>query len=116
MSGPLQWSPGGMVAIGASDAATAGIDVRAFDEGAPDADAVAVSRSAPATTRAVPKAKPIAPRDVLRLARARLREVEAELKRIRRLEAERDELKRLLDAASNKPRAVVRELPKRSAG
>jgi hypothetical protein len=61
------------------------------------------------------KAKPATPANVIQLARARLRDVEREIKRLRRLEKERDKLKRLLDAASNKPRAVVRDI-KRSAG
>lgn len=60
--------------------------------------------------------KAISPADVIKLARARLRDVEREIKRCKALEKERDQLRRLLDAADNKPRAVVRELPKRSAG
>jgi hypothetical protein len=61
------------------------------------------------------RAQAITPKDVVKLARTRLREVEKDLKRLRRLEVERDELRRLLDAAKTKPRGVVREI-KRSAG
>jgi hypothetical protein len=57
----------------------------------------------------------IRPRDVVRLARARLREVERDIRRIKKLETERDELKRLLAAADNRPLAVVRKMPTRSA-
>jgi hypothetical protein len=71
--------------------------------------------SAKTTTIRHPDAAPISPKDVVRLARARLREVEREIKRIHKLETERDELKRLLDAAAGKPLALVRSLPTRSA-
>lgn len=47
-----------------------------------------------------------APINVLRLARARLRHVNAELKRMSKLQSERDELKRIIDAATRKPAAV----------
>ena len=63
----------------------------------------------------VAAAAPISPRDVVRLARARLKDVEREIKRLHKLEAERDELKRLLDAAAGKPLALVRSLPTRAA-
>lgn len=62
------------------------------------------------------KPRAISPADVIKLARARLRDVEKEIRRCKALEKERDQLRRLLDAADAKPRAVVRELPKRSAG
>lgn len=51
------------------------------------------------------------PKDVIRLARQRLKDVEREIKRLHKLETERDELKRLLAAA--RPVAIVR--PIRSA-
>jgi hypothetical protein len=56
------------------------------------------------------------PQDIVKLARARLREVEREIKRLQKLEKERDELRRLIDAAwvahatDNNPRAVVRDI------
>ncbi len=55
------------------------------------------------------------PVNVIRLARARLREVERDIKRLKKLEVERDELKRLLDAAAHKPARTLRSLPTRSA-
>lgn len=62
-----------------------------------------------------PRAKKLAPKNVVALAKARLREVKAELRRMKALEKERAELERLIAAAEDKPRAVVHEL-KRSAG
>lgn len=61
------------------------------------------------------KAAALKPVDVVKLARTRLREVERDIKRLKKLETERDELKRLLDAAAHKPRATIRSLPTRSA-
>ncbi len=58
-------------------------------------------------TRRISVEKPL---NVVKAAKARLRDVEREIKKLRALEKERDELRRLLDAATNKPRAVVREL------
>lgn len=49
------------------------------------------------------------PIDVLKLAKSRLREVERELRTKRKLEAERDELKRIISAATGKP-SVVRSI------
>lgn len=46
------------------------------------------------------KAKPTTPRSVVKAARARVRELDREIKRIEKLRAERDELKRLLAAAT----------------
>lgn len=54
------------------------------------------------------------PINVVREARKRLREIHREIKRLRKLETERDELMRLLDAAQ--PKAQLRALPRRSAG
>lgn len=70
---------------------------------------------APAPVRRPQASKKPAPKNVVALAKARLREVKIELRRLKALEKERDELERLIAAAENKPRAVVREL-KRSAG
>ena len=57
------------------------------------------------------------PKDVVALAKARLKEVKAELRNKAALEKERDQLERLIAAAEDKkPRAaVVREI-KRNAG
>lgn len=48
--------------------------------------------------------------------RSRLRWLDSEIRRLRKLERERESLSRILSAASGKPVAVVRELPKRSHG
>lgn len=82
------------------------------------------AESAPLASRQMPlivRGKPLVPAaalrpiDVIKLARARLRDVEREIKRLQKLEVERDELKRLLDAAA-RPLAVVRQMkPTRSA-
>lgn len=70
----------------------------------------------PAQAPTPPKAaKPIKPQNIVSLAKARLREVKTELRRMRALEKERDELERLIKAAENAPRATVTNL-KRSAG
>jgi len=50
-----------------------------------------------------PERKP-APKNVVSLAKARLREVKAELRRLKALEKEKGELERLIAAAENKPR------------
>lgn len=110
MSGPLQWTQGGFVpAIGVipnPDATKGGY----ADTGPSDAlDEVYVP-----PVRAKQAKKP-APKNVVALAKQRLREAKAELKRLRAVEKEVAELERLIAAAENKPKAVVREL-KRSAG
>lgn len=61
-----------------------------------------------------PTKKP-APKDIVALAKARLREVKAEIRRMKKLEHECAELERLIQAAENKPLALVKQL-KRSAG
>lgn len=67
--------------------------------------------------RPVAKQKPskLASRNVVQLAKARLREIKAELRHMKALEKERAQLERLIAAAEEKPRAVVREI-KRTAG
>lgn len=127
MLGPVQWTREGMVpaltsGTGASTLARA---AARSDEGRDDdldedddLEALTPARQAPDAAR--PKHKPAPqklppPPNVLKLARARLRAVERELKRLRRLEQEHDELRRIIDAATNKPRAVVRQIPGRDA-
>jgi hypothetical protein len=62
-----------------------------------------------------PAPKP-APKNVVALAKARLREVKTELRRLKALEKEKGELERLIAAAENKsPKSNLREI-KRSAG
>ena len=65
----------------------------------------AVSKGTVWTEGAISIDKPF---DVLKLAKARLRTVRKELKRLKALEAEQTKLMRLLDAAEGKPLAVVR--------
>lgn len=56
-------------------------------------------------------ASPSSPRDVIRGARLRVKEIRAELRRLKALQRELAELERLLAAAKNKsPRATVRAL------
>lgn len=118
MSGPMQWIQGrGLVPafqLGASGAIAQSPD----DDDADEDDEVeqpVVSPARPAVPRPVAKPRKSAePINVVKLASARLREVESELRRMKKLETERMELRRLLDAA--KPLAPVRALPKRSAG
>jgi len=107
----FEFTPGGIVAMGAPKAAQAADGVA----GATTQLALPAIAPPEPARRAHVEEKParatLKPVDVIRLARARLREVEREIRRIRALERERDELRRLLDAADNKPRAVVRDLP-----
>ncbi len=55
-------------------------------------------------------AKKDKPLNIVKAAKQRLKDVEREIKRLRALEKERDELRRLLDAAINQPRAAVRDI------
>lgn len=57
--------------------------------------------------RPAPLAKKSAPPNVIQLAKARKKYLDSEIRRLRKLERERDELVRLLDAAKNKPRTPV---------
>lgn len=69
----------------------------------------------PTRPHVMPEPKPTKPRSVLRQARARVTELNREIKRLERLRTERDELKRLLAAAkkpSTESGAVVRSLRK----
>lgn len=72
-----------------------------------------------ATLPAAPKqqarlASPTSPRSVIAGARARVKEIKTELKRLRALQTELGELERLLKAAKQKPTPSVRSL--RSVG
>lgn len=53
------------------------------------------------------KPKPLSTQNVLTLARARVREIKGELKRMRALERELAELQRLIKAAKEKPAAKL---------
>lgn len=123
MSGPMQWTPQGLIPAmtsarvgGIQGARVVGaIQLDEDDDDVEDASSE-LTRPAPRATVRKPVAKLPTPKDVVKLARARLREVKRELRRMRGLEEERAELERLINAAENKPRAVVRELPKRTVG
>lgn len=67
----------------------------------------------PAPTREVRltrKHESVSPRTVLQAARARIREIKAELKRHAKLERELKQLQRLVDAANGKTLAPVRAI------
>lgn len=125
MSG-FEFTPAGMMPLGAyssaqkvGEVATATADVPGPEHSREAHQSYATMTTAtfsnPSHLHPSPKPSPIAPKDVIRLAKARLKEVEREIRRIQKLETERDELKRLLDAAAGKPIAIVRSLPTRSA-
>ncbi len=57
----------------------------------------------------------LGPRGVIKAAKARLRDIKREVKRLKALEKERDELERLLAAAAGKPRLVRNITSARSA-
>lgn len=58
----------------------------------------------------VAPSSPLTSKSLVQRARAELRAIEKEIKRLRALEKQRDELKRLLDAASAKPRPAIRTI------
>lgn len=122
MSGPMQWTPQGMVPAGSprpvSEDPTPAVVLQmahTVDEDEDD-DVAPTPRALPAKKMLARAKVELAPKDVIKLARARLRDVDREIKLLKKLEVERDQLRRLLDAATNRPRALVHELPKRSAG
>lgn len=111
MSGPMQWTAGGLVpAVGIVP--NAGETKGGFV--APVEIAAVLTPTNVAQLRSKPAAKP-APKNVVALAKARLREVKAEIRRLKALEKEKGELERLIAAAENKPRSNLREL-KRPTG
>lgn len=109
MSGPMQWSQAAGKMVPAITSADAAVNWYEQEEVADE------STPAPAP-RKVTKAAPVAPKNILSLAKARLREIKTELRKLKALDKERGELERLIAAAEDKkPRAVVREI-KRTAG
>lgn len=126
-----EYTPLGIVPLGDGQAVANGIDVKREVGTAPrrDADAfearmgAAVERLgatggqslAPGAERAAAPVlvAPLAPRDLVRQARARIKALDAELRRLAAVRRERDELQRLVNAAALKPVAKVR--PIRSA-
>lgn len=101
MSGPVQFSMA---------------DLRKrIEEGPPSTDeSVDTSEEVPSTRSRKSLTKPPSPRNIVQLAKSRLREVKKELRRMKALEKELGQLERLIDAAEGKPRAVVSSI-KRSA-
>lgn len=127
-TGPIQWTqshgfvPAMTSAVGRGPLGSA---VPQLSENDPDEDEGVEPedptnlprRPAPpfAAMKKAPKSGAVSPKNIVATAKKRLRDIESELRRMKRLEKERDELRRLVEAATNKPRAVVREI-KRSAG
>ncbi len=112
MSG-FEFTPQGILPLGAptstqGEGAIAGATAQAPPQHA--MERVAVRPPVLVVAQRIEQPTHLKPIDVIKLARRRLREVERDIRRIKALERERDELKRLLDAADNRPRAVVREL------
>lgn len=109
MSGPMQWTAAGLVpAIGI---------VPNAGQTKPGAvlEVAQVDVTQPVQQRTL-RQQTHSPKNVVALARARLREVKAELRRLKALEKEKGELERLIAAAESKPsRSNVREF-KRTAG
>ena len=113
MSGPLQWTQGGFVP--ANGTLPIKVEVRggfvADDEDAP-VQALAPKRA----PLPAPRAQALSPKNVVAMAKARLRDVKAELRRLKALEKEKGELERLIAAAESKPtKSNLREI-KRSTG
>ena len=108
--GPMQWTAGGFVPAGSTipnTGAVRGGFIRPEDD-----EPVAVT---PPPARA-PQAKPVTPKGVVAMAKARLREVKSELRRMKALEKEKGELERLIAAAEHKPsKPNLREI-KRTTG
>lgn len=70
----------------------------------------------PQFVRVKAKAKALAPKNIIQLAKARLKDVKVELRRMKALEKERQELERLLAAAEHRPdKRILREV-KKTAG
>ena len=78
------------------------------DEPSPQPQATAKPKASP--PKPFPTDEPANLAAVVRWARARLKVVEREIKTRKALEKERDQIKRLLDAAKDKPAAKVRRI------
>ncbi len=106
MSGQgFQFTPGGLATISDDGDDYAIIPANPAMFKGPDQTVsipVAKRASAPLTK---PKAL-----DVLKLAKKSLREMNREIARLVKLTKARDELQRLVDAAEQKPRAIVRDI------
>ena len=109
MPGPMQWTAGGFVPAN-GHVPNAGEVKGGFASSDQD---VGTSEYVPTPARK--PAPKLAPKNVVALAKARLRDVKAELRRLKALEKEKGELERLIAAAENKPKPNLREI-KRTAG
>ena len=110
MPGPMQWTAAGLVpAIGI---------VPNAGQTKPGAvlEVAQVDVAQPVQQKTVRQQAPkMSPKNVVAFAKARLREVKAEIRRLKALEKERGELERLIAAAESKPsRSNIREF-KRTA-
>lgn len=117
----FEFTPAGIVPIGSYRPEMEEGHISGATAHVPKPDAAVSVQSPPAhVPRTVPAAvAPLAPRDVIRLARKRLREVEREIARITKLQKERDQLRRLLDAADgkiSKGPGVLRDITQHRAG
>lgn len=107
MSGPLQWTAGGFVPAN-GHVPNAGETKGGFASSEQEPPV-------PTPQARKPAAPKLAPKNVVALAKARLRDVKIELRRLKALEKEKGELERLIAAAENKPKSNLREI-KRTAG
>lgn len=97
--GPLQWFPGrGLVPVESAAPVLTLIETPSHDEDDSEDEWPAVVES-PRRKPAQRKAATPSPANIISLAKRRLRDVERELARLRKLEVERDELRRLIAAA-----------------
>lgn len=110
MSGPMQWTAGGFVPAN-GHVPNAGETKGGFASSDQD---IGTSEYVPMPQARKPAPK-LAPKNVVALAKARLRDVKTELRRLKALEKEKGELERLIAAAENKPKPNLREI-KRTAG
>jgi hypothetical protein len=121
MSGPMQlrqdgtWVP---ALTASSSTPVAGLDdefAQTLQYASPPPSFPRAEPAAPPPT--IKPSKALKTTNVLALAKARLKDINKELRRMKALEKERAELERLIAAAQTKPRAVVSAIkPARSAG
>lgn len=131
----FEFTPFGILPLGSGQQAAAMLDLERSTGNATQAEADAFERRLGAAVRratidvdgvpvperasaapALPQAahapapaerEPLSPRDLVREAKARIRAIDTELRRLSALQRERDELQRLVLAAKKKPAAVV---------
>lgn len=109
MSNSFQFTPNGITNIGASDDCFDILPANPDLFRRPDTAVASIpTEKQPRVPRIV--AAPSKPVDVLKLAKKSLREMNREIARLAKLIKARDELQRLVDAAEQKPRAIVRDI------